>query len=292
MATPVAVPRAAAIPERHRALRTKPVPAVEKVFAILETLARSRSGMTLGELARASGVAKSSVHSIVTTLERGGYVRRTIPSSRYVPGLRLGRLTSWWSASPEIRDLALPHMRRLWQTTRLQVVLGILDSNEVAIAGRIDSSGTAAQLSAVDKRLELHCTAVGKALLFGMSALELETLVRERGLPRYNDNTIASLRQLRDELNGAERRGFACNNEERVLGIRCVAAPVRHSGGRAAAAVGVSGTSGEVMPETLAALGKLAVAAASAIAADLEKLAYVLNPRPAPLIGPDPRWIG
>jgi DNA-binding IclR family transcriptional regulator len=116
----------------------------------------------------------------------------------------------------------------------------------------------------VGKRMELHCTGLGKALISHWNDAELERLAQERTLPRHNDNTIASVKRLRDELATVRRLGYAIDDEEDVLGFRCVGAPVYGPDGSVIAALSVSGTTVEVTPENAHTLGKTLKSEASA----------------------------
>ncbi len=98
-----------------------------------------------------------------------------------------------------------------------------------------------------------------------MSEPELESLLREHGLPRHNENTISSPRKLREELARVVQNGFSLDDEEDELGLRCIGAPVFDSCGRAIAAVSVSATSAQFTEESYAFLIRETKGAAAAI---------------------------
>ncbi len=224
--------------------RTQSVPAVERVFAILEVLSRSNTGLTLREIADVCGVPKSSVHCIIVTLQRAGYLHRNGRTSRYLFGRKFLCLANQAISSLELREQAEPHMRVLARSTRLPIHLGIAEFDEAVIVGKVGYA--AAQMSAngswLGKRMELHCTGIGKALLWDWSDAELTRLARERTLSRHNDNTISTLRRLQDDLENSRRLGYSVDDEEDVLGLRCVGVPVRDANGRTVAAMSVAGT--------------------------------------------------
>jgi DNA-binding IclR family transcriptional regulator len=98
----------------------------------------------------------------------------------------------------------------------------------------------------VGKRMELHCTALGKVLLAWLPEEEARRILNERILARHNENTKASPRRLLEELQETRKRGYAVDDEEAEIGYRCLGAPVFDSNGEIAAAVSVSGTTSQL----------------------------------------------
>lgn len=231
---------------------TPSVPSVERVFVILEVLAKSRTGLTLRELAAICGLPKSSVHCIILTLQRSGYLHRNPRTSRYLFGRKLLMLANSALSGLELREHAEPYMRELARRTRLRVHLGILELNEVVVVAKVDPCpGVRNIASWVGKRLELHCTALGKALICNWSEADVGRLAREHTLSRHNDNTISTLKRLQEELAAVRRAGYSVDDEEDVLGFRCVGAPIYGGGGEIVAAMSVSGATSEITAENL-----------------------------------------
>jgi DNA-binding IclR family transcriptional regulator len=222
------------------------------VFTILEVLTQSSNGLTLRELADVCGVPKSSVHCIIVTLQRAGYLHRNGRTSRYLFGRKLLRLANQSISGMELRERAEPHMRALARATRLPIHLGIAEFDEAVIVGKV---GYAMQVTLsggwIGKRMELHCTGIGKALLWDWSDAELIRLARERSFSRHNDNTISTLRRLQEDLANSRRLGYSLDDEEDVLGFRCVGVPIRDESGRIIAAMSVAGTVNEIHSENI-----------------------------------------
>src|SRR5689334_23217551 len=114
-------------------LKTPSTPSVTRTVAILELLAQSRPGLSLLDLSRELGVAKSSVHCILVTLERCGYVRRNERTSRYSLGLKLFSLASSALQGAELRERAAPFLRALADLTRLAVHMAILEGSQAIL---------------------------------------------------------------------------------------------------------------------------------------------------------------
>jgi DNA-binding IclR family transcriptional regulator len=236
---------------------------VDKVFSILQVLARSQSGMTMRDLARLCFLPKSSVHGIIVTLERRGYLHRSERTGRYLFDKKLLLLGNHALRGMELRDRVEPYMRMLAQRARLPVHVGISEANEAVIIARVDTMLTPRVSGAcVGRRRPLHCTAMGKALLADWSDLKLERMVEERPLVRHNENTIASLKRLRDELDQVRRQGYAVDDEEDVLGFRGVGAPLVDGQSEVVGAICISGTTGEITGDNLFGLASLVKAVA------------------------------
>jgi DNA-binding IclR family transcriptional regulator len=249
---------------------THSVPAVEKAFIILEVLARSRTGLTLRELASHCGIPKSSVHGIVVTLQRCGYLYRKQRSSRYLFARKLLRLANDALSGLELRERAEPHMRSLARKLQLPVHLGIVEFDEAVIVAKTESVLSYHPMGSwVGKRMELHCTGLGKALIAHWNDAELERLAQERTLPRHNDNTISSLRRLKEDLATVRRVGYAIDDEEDVLGFRCVGASVQDGEGGVIAALSASGTTADITSENVHTLARELMAVTHAFSRDL-----------------------
>jgi DNA-binding IclR family transcriptional regulator len=227
------------------AIKTQTVPALDRGLSILELLAKSRAGLTLPELMEQSALPRSSVHYLLVTLERRGYVQRNERTSRYLFGVNLISLAnSAWSGL-SLRQQAAPFLSNLVRRTQMTAHMAILKDGEAVIIAKHSPIDGARMATWVGKRMEVHCTGLGKALIAYLSGPELERILREHGLPRHNENTICSPRKLRDELARAVQQGFSLDDEEDELGLRCIGVPALDLDGSAIAAVSLSGTSSQ-----------------------------------------------
>lgn len=227
------------------AIKTQTVPALDRALSILELIAKSRAGLTLPELVEQSNLPRSSVHYLLVTLERRGYLQRNERTSRYLFGTSLVHLSNAAWSGLSLRQEAAPFLSSLARRTQMTVHMAILQGNEAVIVAKqtpIEGSRTATW---VGKRMEVHCTGLGKALIAYLSAPELEQILRDHGLPRHNENTIYSPRKLREELARVVQQGFSIDDEEDELGHCCIGAPVFDGERRVIAAVSLSGTSSE-----------------------------------------------
>jgi len=205
---------------------TKSVPAVERALVMMETLDQSARSMNIAELARKVGIARSTAHSIVLTLERCGYVTRDgsqrqcmLTTKAYL----LGRETMNFE---RLAVAAHAPMRQLTASVRLTSHMAVLDDNQATYIQKVQRPGILTFDTYVGKRTNLHCTAVGKVLLSYAPEHHRNRFLERGSFARYTVNTITLATALRNELARVHREGFALDNEEEELNIRCVAVPV------------------------------------------------------------------
>ena len=232
-------------------LKTPSVPSLERALSILELLAESTGGLTLPELAKALQLPKSSVHCILLTLERREYLNRQASSNRYLFGAKLFALSNTALNGIELRECALPFMQDLSAAARLTTHMAILDRNEAVLIAKVEAPGIIRLATWVGKRMDAHCTGVGKALIAFLPDDQLKALILDRGLPRHNDNTIASARRLKEEVGRIRAQGYSTEDEEDEVGLRCIGAPIFDNTGRVVAAISLSGTTEQITSDNL-----------------------------------------
>lgn len=249
---------------------SKPVAAsVERAFSILEFLNSSKRGWNISEMSRKLNIPKSTTHVLITTLDQLGYVRQS--SRRFQLSTKmfgLGRNAVTENALPHI---ALPHLRWLMQETKLTAHVGILEKSQVVFVQKVDGPGIIKFDTYVGKCSALHCTALGKALLAYLGEEKIEALLANYSFDRFTKRTIASHTAFLNELARVRQQGFAMDDEEEELGIRCIAAPI-FVAGNVVGAVSMTGTTTQIRMEEInkfITAAKCAAARISAVAADL-----------------------
>ena len=231
------------------------VPALERALTVLETLAQSRKGYSVSELSRRLSLPKSSVHLILRTLERRGYLQKAATGGRYRFGLKLVALGHTAFDGVELRDEAQPTLAALARRTGLTVHLGVLERSEIVIIERIEAAAPVRVVSWVGRRLNVNSTAVGKALIAFLPEADFDAQIRPTRLSRPNDRTIATMAALKRELERVRQQGYAVCDEEDEIGVRCVGAPILNAFGHAIAAISVAGTTLQVPPGRIPELG-------------------------------------
>lgn len=201
-------------------------PALERGLAILEALARSRGGLSLSQLTRYLDLPKSSVFCLLRTLENCGYLFRNPDSGKYTVSLRVCNLANLALSGINLRDQARPYLRRLCEETRLTVHMAILEQGSCVLIEKIAPSGVSPIASWIGKHLSLHCTAVGKAVAAYLPEEQLTKILREQGLLRHNENTICSVKRLKQDLELVRQRRYALDDQEEEISMRCIGAPL------------------------------------------------------------------
>ena len=237
-------------------LRTPSVPSLERGLAILEILAESQKGLTLSNLSKRAGLAKSSVHCLLLTLERCGYLHRSSLTGRYLFGTRLLSLATKSIGRLGLKQLALPSLIGLARETSLTVHMAIKDRGTAVLVEKIDPPGLIRLATWPGKQMDLHCTGVGKALLAYSTEDEVSKLIRGYGLPQHNLNTLSSSPQVFEELTQTRQRGYSYDDEEDEIGLRCIGAPIFNQNRDCVAAISIAGTTSQIKPSNAALLGK------------------------------------
>ncbi len=222
--------------------RTQSVPALERGLLILEHLAQSRRGVTLSQLTSRLQLPRSTGHALLLTYQRCGYVQRDKETGRYRLGSRLHALANLALAGHSLRTHCSSFLHRLMQESGATVHLAVLEQGEVILIDRVEPNGTARLATWVGKRMGLHCTALGKAIIAHLPDAMIDVLIQKQGLIRYNENTIASTRRLRAACEQVRQLGYAVDDEEEEIGVRCIGAPIYNENGEVVAAISISGS--------------------------------------------------
>jgi IclR family acetate operon transcriptional repressor len=212
------------------------VRSLERAFELLEHLANAGGRLALTELAEVSGLPMPTIYRLMRTLVNRGYVRQE-PSKRYALGPRLihlgetaGRLLGSW-ARPALAGL----VDEVGETANMAV----LEGDEVVYVAQVPSRHSMRMFTEVGRRVSPHCTGVGKALLAQLPEEQTREIIARTGLPARTPHTITDPQALLEELARIRHRGYALDDEEQEIGVRCVAVPL--IGAPAPAAISISG---------------------------------------------------
>lgn len=242
-------------------MSTGGVQSLQRAFDLLERLADAGGEASLSELATTSGLPLPTIHRLIRTLVTLGYVRQN-SNRRYTLGSRLIRLGE--TASRQYGPWARPFLAQLVDSVEETANLAVLDGDEVVYVAQVPSKHSMRMFTEVGRRLLPHGTGVGKAMLSQLPRTDVKALLDRTGLPAYTSNTITDPTVLLDSLDEIADRGYALDESEQELGVRCIAVPV--VGGPTLAAVSVSGPEGRltkeavsrILPEVLAVAKRLA----------------------------------
>jgi len=220
------------------------VQSVERAFDVLEAMASNGGELSLSELAAATGMPLPSIHRLIRTLVRLGYVRQE-PSRRYALAAGLIRLGD--GAAKRLGTWAQPVLAGLVEKIGESANMAILEGLNALYVGQVPSRHSMRMFTEVGRRVHLHTTGVGKALLAQLPDDEIPKMLEASGMPALTDHTITDPTVLRRELAASRARGYTLDEGEQEAGVSCVAVPV--PGAPALTAISISAPSPRLTPD-------------------------------------------
>lgn len=208
-----------------------------KVQLILECFGPDDEYLGLTEIARRSGVAKSSVHRLAQELLRWGVLERR--GSDYWLGMRLFEIGQRVPRQRILREATRPFMEDLYHVTGETIHLAVLDGIEVLYLEKVAGHGQITRPSRIAGRMPLHCTATGKVFLAFGSRTIVDEVVSEP-LQRVTPRTVATPGLLLQELARARGLGYAVEHEQTRLGYLSVAVPLSGATGATMGALSIT----------------------------------------------------
>ncbi|MEY4014979.1 MAG: hypothetical protein RLZZ290_1843 [Pseudomonadota bacterium] len=213
---------------------------IERMNALLDVLARQDEPVALKALAQGTGLHPSTAHRILNDLVLARMVDRTEPGL-YQLGMRLLELGNLVKARLNVRDAAAGPMRELHRLTGETINLSVRQADEIVYIERAVSERSGMQVvRAIGGRAPLHLTSTGKLFLAADDVRAVRSYSMRTGLAGQTRNSITSLPTLERELDEVRQKGFARDNEELELGVRCIAAAIRDDAGRLVAGLSIS----------------------------------------------------
>ncbi|GBD42627.1 Transcriptional repressor IclR [bacterium HR40] len=246
---------------------TGTVRSVVRALSLLRTLAGTGDGLTLSELAELSGLPLATTHRLLVTLEAQRFVRFETTTGVWQVGVEAFTVGSAFARSRDLALLARPIMRRLVLETGETCNLAIEDEGEAVYLAQIESREMMRAIARRGGRVKMHCSALGKAVLAWLPDEALTAVLQRHGLPAMTTRTLTSPRALRAELARIRERGYAIDDEEYALGLRCVAAAVFDEHGTPFAGLSISGPTVRIPDARIPALGNLVREAAASLTA-------------------------
>lgn len=245
------------------------VQSLARALSILRALAQSYEGLTLTELSDTVALPPSTAHRLLTTLQRDRFVRFDQASMLWQVGVQAFEVGNAFARSRDVVAIARPYMRRLMEESGETVNLYVLNEDEAVCMAQIESRQMMRAISRPGGRVALHMSGAGKAMMACMLDEDVDRIAADKGLRQATPKTLGTLKALKTELRRIRALGYAVDDEEFALGLRCVAAPIMHEHGCPYAALSLSGPTVRVSDKRLPALGALVMQAAASTAAEL-----------------------
>jgi IclR family acetate operon transcriptional repressor len=233
------------------------VQSVERAMMLLEVMGTDEDGNRLMDLASRTGLAPSTVHRILTTLEQRQFIQFNPNDRMWHIGRQAFAVGSVFTRQSNIAATALPFLRRLRDQTRETVNLGFVQDGEMVLVDRIESRDIIRAATRVGGRTPMAASALGKAVLATYPQEDFAATMARQGWRRYTANTLASEAALQAGLARIRQDGYAVDDEELVPGLRCVGAAVHDHTGDAVCAISLSSTTARITAERVPMLGRL-----------------------------------
>jgi len=224
---------------------------IERMMALLDALALYPDPVSLKELSQVTGLHPSTAHRILNDMVLKRLVDRSEPGA-YRLGMRLLELGNVVKSRLNVREATLDFMRALHRKTQQTVNLSVRQGDEIVYIDRAFSERSGMQVvRAIGGRAPLHLTSTGKLFLSVDDSKLVRAYATRTGLAGHNKNSITDLARLERDLSLVRSRGYARDNEELELGVRCMAAGIRDDSGRLIAGLSISAPADRLQEEWL-----------------------------------------
>jgi IclR family acetate operon transcriptional repressor len=242
------------------------VQSVERAFELLEIMASAGGTIALGELAARAELPQPTIHRLVRTLLAMGYVRQ-LPNRHYSLGPKLIRLGE--SAAQLIGAWSRQHLAELVERTGETANMAVLDSDMAVYVAQVPSPHAMRMFTEVGRRVYPHCTGVGKALLMQLPNESVVAMLKRTGMPASTENTLTTPEALIRDIELSRSRGYAVDEGEQELGMRCFAVPVPDA--PTPTAISISGPAARVTLKSATKVAPLLKRVARDLASEFDK---------------------
>ena len=233
------------------------VQSLSRALCLLERVAGQRRGVALSELSALLRLAPSSVHRLLATLQQHGFVSVDEQRGLWGIGVQAFTVGNAFLGSRDVVATARPFMQRLMEEAGESVNLAVPEGNEAVFVSQVECREMMRMFVRLGARAPLHASGVGKALLAVMPDPRLDHVLGGDPLPTFTRSTLGSAKALRADLGRVRRRGYALDDEEHAVGLRCVAATLHDEHGAAVAALSLSGPRARINRARLTEFGRM-----------------------------------
>ncbi len=228
-----------------------PIQVAERIFQAVEELSLCEPA-GLVELSNRLELHKSTVHRILSSLQMMGYVRQEEDTGKYRLSLKWMEISNRITEKMDIVSIARPYLRKLSEISGETVHLVEVEGNEAIYIDKVESgSNSIRMVSRVGSRIPLYCSGVGKAMLAERSDEEIEEIWNSSDIRAMTPKTILSLDEFLETIREIRKFGYALDNEENEMGVRCIAASILDHEGKARNAFSISAPVGRMTDEKL-----------------------------------------
>jgi DNA-binding IclR family transcriptional regulator len=228
---------------------------IDRVVALLDMLSESDVPLSLAEICTRMGLHKSTAHRSLIVLERTSMIERT-PEGKFRLGIKLYELGNRAIEQIDLRERVQPFFRRLAMEIGETVHLSVLQKTRVVYLDKVEPNRRVCMTSKTGTSNPVYCTAMGKAMLAFLPEDMREEVLCKIKFTRFTTKTLCTRESLLKSLDRVRRRGFAIDDEEIEVGVRCVGAPIFDSNRHPIAAVSVSGPASRITVQSVPAIAE------------------------------------
>jgi len=244
------------------------IQSLDRAIDVLDTLAE-HGAMTLSEIAAEMDQSAATIYRILTTYSLRQLVEVDPANQEWSIGPEAFRLGASFLRRSNVVERARPAMRQLMEVTGETSNLGIEKFDLVMFISQVETHESIRAFFPPGTQAPMHSSGIGKALLSRYSEPRLERLLSRGSLEQFTPRTIVESDRLRAELKHIRETGFAFDDEEKAVGMRCIAAPILNYHGEAVAGISISGPSHRITPDDVVPIGKMVRAAAQDVSRSL-----------------------
>lgn len=241
-----------------------------KMARVLDCFTRSRKHLSVSDIMDLTGLPRTTIHRIVASLREIGMIDQDNRRGDYRLGLKMFYYGSAVIANLDLNRHAHPHVLQLHQITGEIVHLHMFDGSQMVCIEREEMGAERNTTLTTIEAAPIHTTSVGKAFLAFQEENLIDRIITEEGLEKRTENTLSTVDELKADLARIVARGYARDDEENEIGVRCVGAPIRDSRGRVFASISVSGPAGRLPESRQDALAPAVIETATRITAELQ----------------------
>ena len=220
-------------------------------------------------MAQLVGLPPSTVHRLLTTLQQERFVRFDAGAHVWQVGVEAFVIGNAFVRTRDVVAMCRPYLRRLMEEGGETANLYLEQDGEAVCMAQVECRQMMRAIARPGGRVNMHCSGAGKAILGWMADADLARILRQHGLRRFTERTLDTPSRLRRDLELVRARGYAVDDEEHAVGLRCVAAPVFNEHGQPVAALSLSGPGARVDDTRLVELGALAIGVAAEFSREL-----------------------
>jgi len=244
---------------------------IDRAAQILDCFGFDHQELSVSEIGAKTGLHRSTAHRILMALEYNDLIKQNPSTGKYHLGIKLFKLGHQAVSQLNLREICRPFLSRLMNDTKETIHLAVLDDDQVLYLDKVEGPHALRMPSRVGRYIPTYCTSLGKAMLSCLDDQEVKSILRRQTLKPHTENTAKNINQLLADLRSVRKRGYAVDNEEIEIGLRCVGAPLRDYTGGMVGAISVAAPSARLSEKNTPVIGRMVIAIAAGIS---EKLGF------------------